>query len=711
MPSSAAMRAIVARTRSVASFDIACTSMSRASLRPTSSLSSDELESSRISFMRSWTSSMRSTWSRPSSAASIESRPPSGPVILNLTIPIHVLRRFQGMRLAQGTGMPDEPRATVDRARDLWDKSRALQGARLPTPVKNHLRLVLMLASLILIVFSAYLLRMKLSEDSADALRSVAHTHRVTSELHALSATLNEMEARAFAIAAASDDTARERYDALKQAWPRQLADLRDLTRDNPDQQVRLATLAERLEHRVAAFDRAVDTGAASAGQLVEASADHSFEAVQADMLARESELVRQREAHARDSLWLARWATLAATLVQVLLIGTMIWVSERHISRRIAAESTARDAVGRARMIVETVREPIAVVGADLALVHVNRAFMDFYGLGDTTPARLSDLPAWTDAALLQRLRDVARSRRELWDMETIQQVVADDGPRHLVINARPMLTAEGEVSETLLTVSDITARKRSEEQVLRLNRQLAGKVAQVTDSNRELEAFSYSVSHDLRAPLRHIAGFARKLRTKVEPFADETVLHYCDVIDDAARRMSALIEDLLSYSRLGRHAMRPQMVDMQSLVEQVQGTLMSANEDRRIDWRIAPLPVVIADASLIQLVWQNLLDNAIKYTAATERARIEVRAEEDADGWVFHVADNGVGFDMNHAAKLYGVFQRLHKASEFPGSGIGLASVRRIIARHGGRTWAEATPGQGATFHFSLPRHEPAD
>ena len=576
--------------------------------------------------------------------------------------------------------------------------------------IKAHVRLVLMLASLALIVFSAYFIRMKLSEDSADALRMVAHTHSVTSALHELSATLHEMEAEAAGVRATGDPATKGHYDVLRQRYPQQLQVLRHLTLDNPDQQVRIATLRERVERRVDAFDRIVAGEADGKPGLVAAAANQPFEAIQAEMLAREAQLVREREAYARERLRLARWGTLAATLLQILLLGAMIWASERHISRRIAAESTARDAVGRARLIVETVREPIAVVGADLAVIQVNQAFRDFYALGDELPTRISDLPTWTDEALLQRLRDVSRSRRELWDFETTQQV-ADDVPRHLLMNARPMGDALGAATETLLTISDITARKRSEEQVHRLNRQLAGKVAQVTDSNRELEAFSYSVSHDLRAPLRHISGFARKLRVKVEPLGDDTVMHYCDVIDDAARRMSALIEDLLSYSRLGRHAMRPQLVDMQSVVEQVQGTLMAASEDREIDWRIAPLPVVVADASLIQLVWQNLLDNAIKYTAGSEGARIEVGAQEDPEGWVFHVADNGVGFDMRHASKLFGVFQRLHKASEFPGSGIGLASVRRIVARHGGRSWAESTPGQGATFRFSLPRHEQND
>jgi light-regulated signal transduction histidine kinase (bacteriophytochrome) len=179
--------------------------------------------------------------------------------------------------------------------------------------------------------------------------------------------------------------------------------------------------------------------------------------------------------------------------------------------------------------------------------------------------------------------------------------------------------------------------------------------------------------------------------------------------VIAESARRMSTLIEDLLSYSRLGRHALRLQAVDMQSLFDEVRSTLTSAVEDRRITWRVAPLPVVIADASMLRLVWQNLVDNAIKYSGAKDEAVIEVGVDESPSERVFWIRDNGAGFDMKYVDKLFGVFQRLHKASAFSGTGIGLASVRRIIARHDGRTWAEGSPDNGATIYFSLPRHEP--
>jgi light-regulated signal transduction histidine kinase (bacteriophytochrome) len=172
----------------------------------------------------------------------------------------------------------------------------------------------------------------------------------------------------------------------------------------------------------------------------------------------------------------------------------------------------------------------------------------------------------------------------------------------------------------------------------------------------------------------------------------------------------MSSLIEDLLTYSRLGRHAMRLRGVDMQSMVEEVRIALTSSVEgDRRIRWRIAPLPVVVADENMIRLVWQNLLDNAMKYTGSREEAVIEVGIGEPTPlEFTFYVKDNGVGFDMAYADKLFGVFQRLHKASQFAGTGIGLASVRRIVSRHGGRTWAESVPGEGATFYFSLPRSQ---
>ncbi len=259
-------------------------------------------------------------------------------------------------------------------------------------------------------------------------------------------------------------------------------------------------------------------------------------------------------------------------------------------------------------------------------------------------------------------------------------------------------------------MTVSDISLQKSAQMRIQELNRQMEGKVEQVSEVNRELEAFSYSVSHDLRAPLRHVAGFSDKLARHLGDAADEKSRHYMEVISSSARRMASLIDDLLVYSRLGRSALRLQAVDMQSLVAETRAILdanvQSENTGHRVDWHIAPLPVLVADENMMRQLWMNLLGNAVKYSAKREVAKVEVTYTPMADGGhQFSVRDNGAGFDMEYSGKLFGVFQRLHKASEYAGTGIGLASVRRVLTRHGGRVWAEGVVDEGATFYFVLP------
>jgi light-regulated signal transduction histidine kinase (bacteriophytochrome) len=216
--------------------------------------------------------------------------------------------------------------------------------------------------------------------------------------------------------------------------------------------------------------------------------------------------------------------------------------------------------------------------------------------------------------------------------------------------------------------------------------------------------------VSHDLRAPLRHIAGFADKLGRQLGDDADEKSRHYLEVISNSARRMSNLIDDLLVYSRLGRSAMRLQAVDIQSMVDETRAildsNLQSDTPDRRVQWNIARMPIIVADENMMRQVWLNLLGNAVKYSANRDPAVIEVSHHRDDEGnHLFSVGDNGAGFDMQYAGKLFGVFQRMHKASDYPGTGIGLASVRRVVMRHGGTISADARPNEGATFTFTLP------
>lgn len=251
---------------------------------------------------------------------------------------------------------------------------------------------------------------------------------------------------------------------------------------------------------------------------------------------------------------------------------------------------------------------------------------------------------------------------------------------------------------------------RHQAEERMQTFNAELEQRVKQRTEqlelANRELEAFSYSVSHDLRAPLRHMDGFVEILRSSLPDEQVNDQVQLClRAISEAARKMSRLIEDLLSFSRAARVEMNSVPVNLAAAVEKVCAELKSDCDGREVAWQIQPLPTVDGDPEMLRLVLTNLIANALKYTRPCEKARIEISVQPADTETVVYVRDNGVGFDPQYAHKLFGVFQRLHSAKEFDGTGIGLAIVRRIIMRHGGRAWAEGSLGNGATFYIALP------
>jgi PAS domain S-box-containing protein len=271
--------------------------------------------------------------------------------------------------------------------------------------------------------------------------------------------------------------------------------------------------------------------------------------------------------------------------------------------------------------------------------------------------------------------------------------------------ISLSPLETEEG----TLVSgaIRDVTERKHRDEHIQRLNQELTRRSADLEAINKELEAFAYSISHDLRAPLRHMVGYMELLHKSASSVLDDKGRRYMVTILESAKRMGTLIDDLLAFSRIGRAETRETMVSLEQLVREVQNEVWRETEGRNMTWKIGRLPDLYGDRSMLKLALVNLISNAVKFTRTRPQPEIEIGCtDKRTDRVVVFIKDNGVGFDMKYVKKLFGVFQRLHRAVDFEGTGIGLATVQRIIHRHGGQVWAEGQVGAGATFYLSLPK-----
>lgn len=568
--------------------------------------------------------------------------------------------------------------------------------------------IALALGAIIVVPMALERARMERMDEAADL---VDHTNEVRATARRVAFTMRDYEAAVFSLQTGIDN---ERIRARLQAGPESLEnDLQRLTaliRDDPEQILRLGRLRSLSESRRALLADAVrfsDAGEAYQAwmKLDEMLTLFPIAGVLDEIVDAEERMLGARMAAVDGQRARMRWVALITMVLQLLtllLITAFLW---RLASRLMAARGELDRTRLYATAIVQAVGDPLALLDHDQRVVLSNAAFEEVYG-GCPPGTPLADAAAgsWNQPAVLQRLRDVLQRQRELWDYE-LRQDTAHGEQRTMRINARPIEMPGSAGDLVLLSASDITLQKASEEQILELNEQLTAKIEQVSEANRELEAFSYSVSHDLRAPLRHIAGFAGRLAAHLGDGQDEKTTHYLQVIRDAAERMASLIDDLLVYSRLGRSALRLQPVDQQTLVAEIRAMLDDDHGGPPVDWRIGQLPVVVADENMLRQVWQNLLGNALKYSATRERIEIGIDCQRHGNAWRFSVRDNGAGFDMQYAGKLFGVFQRLHRASEYPGTGVGLAITRRVLVRHGGRIWAESAPDQGATFYFELP------
>ena len=533
----------------------------------------------------------------------------------------------------------------------------------------------------------------------------VAHTREVIATLESSLAILTDAEAQQRAFLLTGDAQflkASRNAQAQIHGW---IDKVRRLTADNPVQQQRLAGLDAVISQRMTILNgriklrqerglQAVSGDVATLSQGGELM-DQIWRGI-AEMRDTENSLLSQRQQTARTSAEISLIIIFTGSVLACVVGLTAVLLIHRDLKLRKLAEAE-RD------RFFDLSRDVICIATFDGYFKTLNPAWERTLGFSreELTAKPFMEFIHPDDVPASQVEVEKLAGGRETVNFEN-RYLCKDGSWRWFAWNARAA------VPQQLIYAAgrDITERKRAQVQITQLNADLQNRATQLEAANKELEAFSYSVSHDLRAPLRHIDGFVKLLNKQAGEALDERGRRYLDIVADSARQMGTLIDDLLVFSRMNRAELRQAKVSSDSLVHEAIGGLQTEINGRTIHWKITPLPEVEADPAMLRQVWVNLIANAVKYSRLRSPAEIEIGCSPGDGEHVFFVRDNGVGFDMQYAHKLFGVFQRLHRAEEFEGTGIGLANVRRIVHRHGGRTWAEGKIDGGATFFFSLPK-----
>ena len=557
-----------------------------------------------------------------------------------------------------------------------------------------------------------------------DTNQAVVDTHVVLQQLEDTLSAIVDAETGQRGYILTGDESYLEPYTAAVSQIDEQIERLRLLTADNPTQQHHLVAFAVLASERLDSIERTLqiyrEQGFEAAQRMIGAgSGKQIMDQIRlsiAEMKEHENRLLETRSTQSTERAQAAVGVLLLIIAMLFGLICFIYYLIQRDIIGRKRVEQTLVAERSLLRSVIDTVPDSIYVkdTAGRFVLLNLPQAHL----MGAAAPKAVigtTDFD-WFPQELAARYaadeRAVVKTGQPLINRE---EPTVDSTGKHMVVLTTkiPLQNGQGEVFQIVGITRDITERKRAEREILQLNNDLQKRTHQLEVANKELEAFTYSVSHDLRAPLRAIDGFSGILVAKYSASLSEDATRYLQKVRNNAQKMGNLIDDLLAFSRLSRQPIRKQSLMLADLIRQVLNEdLRSAQQNRQIEIVIGDLPPCQADPVLMKQVLINLLDNALKFTQKCETTRIEIGAEPHGEETAYFIKDNGAGFDMQYAHKLFGVFQRLHREEDYPGTGVGLAIVERIIHRHGGRVWAEATVNEGATFYFTVdedPSEEP--